>query len=530
MLSMMRKRAQSWIIKVLLFSVAIVFVFWGVGSFRSERASQVAKVNGKTISVNEYQHAYQQTLDRIKDVYGQSLDEKTMYSPEFKRRVLDGLIDKQLILEMGKKLGFSVTSEELSRTIQQMPFFQENGKFSPFKYKRMLQMKRMTPEAFEDEQKTALLMERVDAFLNGFVKIEPEEIRLFYSFLNDEVNAYFLPFKKEDYKNRIAVTQEQLKAYFNQTLSRYRTPVQVRMTYLDTNPKDFESKVSVSDKEVQEYYQQNQQKFIDTKTSKPLPAEQVQDKIRTVLKSDKTRELARQKVEEVYDQVLTKGNLKVFGREFKVPIKETEWMTYGETRSGIEGVKEFNQKAFSLKKGELAPIVDLGDEWGFVILQVSDRKESQLMTLSQAESRVKEDFINEKSAQTALSEAEAFIKELRQKKDIQVIARERSRKVEETSFFSRAKNHPSWADTPEVQEALFSIGPSNPIIEKPFKLGADYGIVVFKETRPASMEDFKKDEERFSQALQQQKKKAVFEQWSRFLRDKGKVSINQDLL
>ena len=29
MLSIMRKHAQSWIIKVVLFSIAIVFVFWG---------------------------------------------------------------------------------------------------------------------------------------------------------------------------------------------------------------------------------------------------------------------------------------------------------------------------------------------------------------------------------------------------------------------------------------------------------------------------------------------------------------------
>ena len=110
--------------------MAIVFVFWGVGSFRSERASRVAQVNGKTISVSEYQQAYRQTLDRIKDVYGQQLDEKTLYSPEFKRKVLDGLIEKRLILEAGKALGFSVSSEELSRAIQQMPYFQENGKFS----------------------------------------------------------------------------------------------------------------------------------------------------------------------------------------------------------------------------------------------------------------------------------------------------------------------------------------------------------------------------------------------------------------
>jgi len=530
MLSIMRKHAQSWIIKVALFSIAIVFIFWGVGSFRSERASRVAGVNGKTIPVAEYQQAYRQTLDRIKEVYGQPLDEKTMYSPEFKRKILDGLIEKRLILEMGGKMGFSVTPEALSWKIQQMPVFQENGKFSLYRYKKVLQMSRLTPEMFESEQTTALLQERVKAFLTDFVKVEPEEIQDFYSFLNNESNHYFILFKKDDYKRQISVSPEQLKSFFSQNQSRYRTPVQVRMAYLDTNPKDFEDQVTITDKEIQEYYQQNQQKFIDSKNNKSLPVDQVQDKIRAFLKEEKSRELARQKAEEVYDQVLSKGNLKVFGREFKIPIKETEWMTSGENRSGIEGNKEFIQKAFSLKKGELTPVEDLGPGWGFVILQVTDRRESQPMTLAQAESWVKEDLVEDKASKMALSEAEVFLQELRKKKDIHQIAQEKNRKVEETGFFSRVKNRPAWADTPGVLEALFSIGPSNPTTEKPFKLSADYGIVVFKESRPASLEEFKKDQERFAQALQQQKQAALFEQWSRFLREKAKVSINQGLL
>jgi peptidyl-prolyl cis-trans isomerase D len=530
MLSTMRKHAKSWIMKVILFTIALVFVFWGVGSYRSERASRVAQVNGKTISVGEYQQAYRQTLDRIKDVYGQQLDEKTMYSTEFKRKVLDGLIEKRLVQEAGKALGFSVGSEELARAIQQMPYFQENGRFSVARYKKILQMSRMAPEAFEADQQASLLQERVNSFLNGFIKIEPEEVRNFYSFLNNETNDFLVRFKKEDFKTRVVLTPDQLKAYFLQNQSRYRTPVQVRMAYLDISPKGFEAKVTVTEKEIQEYYQQNQQKFIDSKNNKPQPLDQVQNNIRNLLQTEKARELALQKAEETYDQVLSKGNLKVFGREFKVPIRETEWMTSGENKPGIEGVKEFNQKAFALKKGELGPVMDLGSEWGFVILQVTDRKESQSMTLEQAESRVREDLLEEKAAKIALSEAEAFLKELRQKKDLHQVAREKNRTVEETGFFSRVKNRPPWVETPEVQEVLFSIGRFKPIVEKPFKLGTDYGIVVYKESRPASMEDFEKERERFFQALQQQKRTAIFEHWSRILREKAKVSINQDLL
>jgi peptidyl-prolyl cis-trans isomerase D len=526
----MRKHAQSWIIKITLFSVAIVFVFWGVGSFNSDRASRVAQVNGKPISANEYQQNFRQTLDRLRSAIGQQMDEKAFYTPEFKRKVLDSMIDKMLIQETGKSLGFSPTAEELSRTIQQMPFFQENGKFSLYKYKRILQMNRMTPEIFEAEQKTTLLEARVKTFLNAFAQVAPEEAQNFYAYLNDETNDYFVLFKKEEAKKQVSVTPEQIKAYFNQNQSRYRTPVQVKVAYLDMAPKDFEDKATVTEKEIQEYYQQNQKKFTDAKTEKTSPLDQVESKIKTTLREEKARELALQKAEEVYDRVLSKGNLKIFGKEAKASIKETEWITFGKSGSGIEGVKEFTDKAFALKKGELAPVLDLGPQWGFAILQVVDRRESQAMTLAQAENQAKEDLVEEKAGQLAFSEAEAFLKGTMKNKDIHQVAREKNRKVEETGFFSRAKNIPTWAATKEAQEALFSLNASNRIVEKPFKIGSDYGLAAFKETRKASLEDFKKEQERFTEALQQQKQYALFEQWSRLLREKAKVRVNQDLL
>jgi peptidyl-prolyl cis-trans isomerase D len=531
MLNIMRKHAQSWIIKIALFLIAIVFIFWGVGSFRSERASRVAQVNGKSISVNEYQQMFRQTLERVRLSLGQQpFDEKAFYSPEFKKKVLDGMIEKMLIQEYGKKLGFAVTPEELSRAIQQMPFFQENGKFSFAKYKRLLQMNRMTPEVFENEQKTVLLETRVKAFLNEFVKVTPEEAQNYYAYLNDENNDMVIFFKKEEFRKQVAVTPEQIKTFFNQNGSRYRTPVQVKVAYLNISPKDFVAGLTISEKEIQEYYQQNQKKFTDPKTNKVAPIEQVEDKVKAMIREEKSRELALLKAEELYDKVLSKGNLKAFGRESNVPIPETDWMIFGKNGSGIEGVPEFNQKAFALKKGELTPVVDLGSPWGFAILQVTDRQESQAMTLAQAESRVRDDLMDEKAGQMAFSEAEAFIKAFQKSKNLPEAVSRQNRKVEETGFFSRAKNVPPWAGAREIQEALFSLGPARRIVEKPFKAGPDYGVALFKESRPASLEDFKKDQQRFIEALQQQKQFALFEQWSRLLREKAKVRVNQDLL
>ena len=47
----MRKHAGSWAIKLLLGAIVIVFVFWGVGSFRAQRGGRVAMVNGDQITL-----------------------------------------------------------------------------------------------------------------------------------------------------------------------------------------------------------------------------------------------------------------------------------------------------------------------------------------------------------------------------------------------------------------------------------------------------------------------------------------------
>ena len=50
LLSMMRKHAKSWLIKVLIGIIAVVFIFYFGYSFRAKKGLKVAYVNGELIS------------------------------------------------------------------------------------------------------------------------------------------------------------------------------------------------------------------------------------------------------------------------------------------------------------------------------------------------------------------------------------------------------------------------------------------------------------------------------------------------
>ena len=95
------------------------------------------------------------------------------------------------------------------------------------------------------------------------------------------------------------------------------------------------------------------------------------------------------------------------------------------------------------------------------------------MTFAQAASRVEQDWRADQASLLAQSEAEKFLKEARQHKDWTALAREKNLTVEETGFFSRFKNLPSWANTQENFQAASALSADHPLPDKPLKVGAD---------------------------------------------------------
>ena len=75
MLYLMRKYARSWLIKLLLGAIVVVFVLWGVGSYRSQRATRVASVNGETITLEEYKETYRRNIEQLRQQFGNRLDD-----------------------------------------------------------------------------------------------------------------------------------------------------------------------------------------------------------------------------------------------------------------------------------------------------------------------------------------------------------------------------------------------------------------------------------------------------------------------
>ena len=254
MLRLMRKQAGSWLIKILLGAIVIVFVFWGVGSFRAQRGGRVALVNGDQITLDEYTEAYNNLIEQLRRRFGNNLDDAMIKQLQVKRQALNQLIDNKLLVQESKKLKFRVSKKELADAISNIAAFQSAGTFDSRLYRGVLDRLRMTPEAFEEAQKNAMLIDKLKTLITSSAKISGQEALDWYNWINASVNIDFVLFDPDRYKD-IHPSDEEIKTFFENHKESYKTDAMVKVRYLKFDPTAYQSKVELSDEEVREYYE-----------------------------------------------------------------------------------------------------------------------------------------------------------------------------------------------------------------------------------------------------------------------------------
>lgn len=428
MLRLMRKQAGSWLIKILLGAIVIVFVFWGVGSFRSQRGGRVALVNGDQITLDEYRETYNNLLEQLRRRFGNNLDEDMLKQLQVKRQALNQLIDNKLWVQESKRLKFRVSDKELAEAISNITAFQRAGMFDSRLYRDILDRLRMTPEAFEAAQKNAMLIDKLRTLITSSAKISNQEALEWYNWVNASVNIDYVFFDPNRYKT-IHPSDEEIKTFFENHKEKYKTDAMVKVRYLNFNPDAFRSKVTLSDEEVREYYDENLETFNIPKTveARHILLKVNQDADPETVKKTKDRA----------NQILKLVNE---GNDFAKLAKQ---YSEGPTRDkgGYLGkfkkeamVKPFADMAFSLKAGEISEPVRT--RFGWHLIKVEKINEASVTSFDDAKKNIRKKLTDDMAKSLAYDEAETVSDDAFEGEDLINAAKERNMKILTTDFFS----------------------------------------------------------------------------------------------
>jgi len=633
MLRILREHASSWMLKGILVLVAVTFTSWGGYSFfREKKVTYVAKVNGITIEWREYNDAFQNTVKQYRDALGPSFSEKMIEELGLKEKIVDGLIDKILILQEAKRLGLSLPDEALRGAIESIPAFQVNGQFDKRNYERFLRLNRMTPDEFEQSQRENLLISKAVSLIrtNGG-KVSEEEVLDIYLFENERIDLTFLKIAPDFFKSQVNANDIEMKDYYEKHREEFRIPTFVQIQYLLFRPSDFESKIQVSPDEIKRYYDLRKDTFKipkqmrvrnilikagpqespdqletkkkkaeeilekakktkdfgslakqhseaenaskggdlgwiqkgmlgeqiesilfsmkagglsgvlpgrdgflifkieEVKEDKQKPFEEVKAQILQTLKKEKAKAEASRKADDAFYSLFRSRDLEGYAGEKNVPIKTTGLFKEGDEIPEIGKNPLFYSSAFSLKVGEISPVVDIPPNY-YVLKQVN-KKDSRVSPQDEVKEEVRRKVIEIKAEAQARQVAEEFLNQIRTGKNMREVAREKGYPLTETGFFTRTAGVvPKIGPAREFMGILASLTEKNPVPKEVIRTKDGYFVVRLSGHEPADQGKFQSVKKNLEKRLSYQKQEEAFQNWLGQLRSKTKIDINKDIL
>jgi peptidyl-prolyl cis-trans isomerase D len=178
MIRFIRQRAveNPWVLRTIFGIIIVIFIIsMGWIGFKPSSQRVVATVAGTPISLQEYEDAYRRTYETYQNIFKDQFTPELIKQLDLKHTVVNQLIDEQLWRLTAKRLGLSVTDEELAAQLVKIPAFQRAGQFDSTVYEQTLLRNHWTPQRFEDAQRLELLTNKARAAVRASTALLPQE-------------------------------------------------------------------------------------------------------------------------------------------------------------------------------------------------------------------------------------------------------------------------------------------------------------------------------------------------------------------
>ncbi|BDA13851.1 peptidylprolyl isomerase [Aeromonas caviae] len=450
MLDKLREGAQGKVAKVILGLIILSFALAGVGSYLNGPARTApATVNGNDISAPALENAYRNERARMESQMGEAFNQLAAnpdYMKQFRRGVLDRLIDQALIDDKARSLGLRVSDEQIKQAIVAMPEFAENGKFSNDRYLQLIRRAGMTPEMFRDSLRQDMVRQQLMGAVLGSefaLKGEAEQLDRLY---NQTRDLRLIRLAASAYMDGIEVSDAEVEQFYKANSARFMNDETVKVDYLLLDAANLGKNIKVTEQDAQDYYDQHQDLF-----QRP----ERRQVAHILIPFGKDEKAAEQKAE----AVLAKAKA---GDDFAALAKADSSDTFSAKKGGEldwfeKGVMDpaFEKAAFALDKaGDLSAVVK--SPFGFHIIKLLGVEPAKTKPFVDVMSDTIARLQSEKAKEQFFAEQQKMADSSFENPDsLDLTAEAMGLQVQSTGYFSQA-DAPAPLNDPKVLSVAFS--------------------------------------------------------------------------
>uniref|UniRef100_I2Q478 Periplasmic chaperone PpiD n=1 Tax=Desulfovibrio sp. U5L TaxID=596152 RepID=I2Q478_9BACT len=483
MLDPMRRYAQSWGIKIVFGLIILVFVFWGVGSFKGDKATVLATIDGQPVLIKDYEKAYQENLRLVKNK-NPNVTDKDLQDGGFRWQVFSNMVTTRLLEDQAAKLGIAVSPEELRAEIAKIPAFQNESKqFDAKRYENLLKANDVTPGEFEADFRQNLLLEKLAAYVSLPASVTDVEARSIFDFMREQATIHYIPFKTEDFTKGVTPTPDQIKAYYEARKDQFATPAQIKIDYVEFTPKALAKPAEVTDADIETAYKANQKKYAKPEQVRVrhflimLPADAPQEAVDAA--TAKLKDLAAKlKAGADFASLLPKNPNNPEG----LIGEDWAWLPKGSLPKEFGA---FEEKAFSLKKDEIGEPVRTA--LGLHLIQAGEHQAAGEKTLAEVKDEIRSDLAEQKAADKLTKALDTIQEKVAAGEDLKKAAAEEKLEIKTTDFFAKDTPPAELGLSEQALAALFTFKQGGGA-DQPLSTQDGFLLARVAETKPAGFE------------------------------------------
>lgn len=359
MLQNIRDNSQGWIAKTIIGVIVVLMALTGFDAiFQAVSHNQdAAKVNGDTISQNELSQAVDTQRRQLMQRLGKDFDPSLLDDKMLREAALKGLIERQLLLQGARDAKFSFSDAALDQVILQTPEFQVDGKFSAERFDQVIRQLGYGRMQFREMLAQEMLIGQLRAGLAGSGFVTDAQVDAFARLEKQTRDFASLTFKADPAS--VNVTDEQVKAHYEQHAKEFMSPDQVVIDYIELKKAAFFDQVKVDEDALQALYQKEIANLAEQRHAAHILVE-VNDK------QDEAQAKAR--IEEIQQRLAKGEDFAALAKEFSQdPGSASNGGDLGFAGKGVYD-QAFEDALYALNKDQVSAPVRT--EFGFHLIKL----------------------------------------------------------------------------------------------------------------------------------------------------------------
>ncbi|MGG7073450.1 peptidylprolyl isomerase [Campylobacter sp. 9BO] len=317
MITWMQKNKKYLVPTIWISTIAFVgagFVGWGAYDMNTNRATSVAKVGDRAVSIQEVNEKYSQLYNQYNNIFDGKLTEEKAGELGLEGMALQAAIQESMLLNFANELGLSASDEDVVRYIAKSPEFQTDGVFNKNLYYDTLRRARINPNDFEKGIKRAVLLEKLNTALS--LNASAKDVEIMSSAFSMQDTIAFSIISTDE--SEIKVDEAELKKLWESNKDKYLTKKSYDLETLTIGISNDEADEAL----VKAFYEENKANYRDAE-DKILPFEEAKERANKDYLIEQSRRSALEKYVAVKKgELATDGSLSFTEDDAKLPLEE----------------------------------------------------------------------------------------------------------------------------------------------------------------------------------------------------------------